>query len=176
MYLRKVEVWCLYSSWWEPRSLESGDFSLWRRSDTRVSEIIVCLSIWGRYESVVGLSCVISKMFPCVNFCKGQVRRCWTHRLSILPVSLPFGRWTFFLVGIQCGLVAFYAIILVLPSSLEGSTDLKVMSVSLVWCVLVRVKNPYQLPPTPWLRQFQLTGILWVFMVINCKFYRRECH
>ena len=139
--MRKVEVWCLYSSWWEPRSLESGDFSLWRRSDTRVFEIIGCLSIWGRYEFVAGLPCVISKMFPCVNFHEGQVRPCWTRQLSILPVSLPFGRQTFCPIGIQCGLIAYYVVALVHPSFPEGPTDLKVPSVSLAWRLWVLVKT-----------------------------------
>ena len=80
----------------ESRFLEHGDFSLWRRSGTRVSEIIGCLSIQGRYESVVGSPCVISKMFPCMDFREGQVRPYWTRRLLIFlsTFRLPVGHFT----------------------------------------------------------------------------------
>ena len=137
----KVEVWCLYSSWWEPRSLKSGNFSLWRRSDTRVFEIIGRLSIWERYEYVASLFCVIRKMFPWVNFREGQVKSCWTRRLSMLPIGLPFSRQIFCHIGIQCGLITFYVVALVLPSSPEGLMDLKAPSVSLVWCVWIISKS-----------------------------------
>ena len=65
----------------EPRSLKRGDFSLWRRSSTRVFEIVGCLSKWGRYESVASPLCVICKIFPYMNFREDQVWPHWTRQL-----------------------------------------------------------------------------------------------
>ena len=88
MYLRKrrPDAYIVVSG--ELRSLNSGNFSLWRIFGTRIFEVIRCLSIRGRYESVVGSPCVISKMFPCMDFREGQVRPCWIRRPSVRSLDI----------------------------------------------------------------------------------------
>ena len=65
----------------EPRSLKSGNFSLWGRSVIRVFEILECLSIWGRYGWVLEFFWVMHKMFPCMSIHKAQARPRRTHQL-----------------------------------------------------------------------------------------------
>ena len=47
----------------------------------RVSEILGCLSIWGRYGWVLGFLCMMYKMFPWMSICEDQARPCRTRQL-----------------------------------------------------------------------------------------------
>ena len=57
----------------------------------RVSVILGCLSIWGRYGSVIRFLCVMLKIFPHMNIREDQARLHGTHQL-LHPVSLMVTR------------------------------------------------------------------------------------
>ena len=57
----------------------------------RVFVILGCLSIWGRYGSVIRFLCVMLKIFPHMNIREDQARLHGTHQL-LHPVSLMVTR------------------------------------------------------------------------------------
>ena len=69
-----------------PRSLKSGEFYLWGGFGAKVSMIVGCLSIWGRYELVVDSPRVICKMFPYTSICEDQAKPSRNRHLSFPSV------------------------------------------------------------------------------------------
>ena len=117
----------------EPRSLKSGDFSLRGKSIIRVSEILGCLSIWGRYGWVLRFLCVMHKMFPYMRIREDQARPRRTLKLlhSIgLMVTCHF-RFSYWFVREMC-LSAF-----AVASSIES-----IVSLSRVFTSIIVIPEP----------------------------------
>ena len=88
----------------ELRSLKNRDFSLWGGSGIKVSEILGCLLIWGRYGWVLGFLCVMHMMFQCMSIHDDQARSCRTCRLfhSVSLMVIRRLRFSCRFVGEMC--------------------------------------------------------------------------
>ena len=131
----------------ESRSLRSRDFPFWGKSTIRLFEI-------------VGLSCVVHKMFPCMKTRGGQGRLSRSYQIFhsphwpfTHPICLPLRRALTWPRRFSCrpsgSSVCFCGI--------DGPVGVVSFLVWCYWDLLNLSQNyPYQLPSIPWFHLFQL--------------------